>query len=114
MWISKQTYQDVQDRLTQAHATVVAETGANKALKESLNWLMLRVTQLEKERAVFVDRLFGVRISVPEISSAEVVRDPFENHPLNDLNSFGDVGNDAAKKLGIDWDEEGKLVYTKQ
>ena len=113
MWIDRQVYDQLQKQLIAAQAHVVAETGANKAIRESNNWLMLRVTQLEKERAVFVERMFGVKIAVPEIAPRSLAPDPFASHPLNETFSFEDVGDDAARDQGIDYDSEGKVVYTK-
>lgn len=117
MWLNRKVYQDLQDRLTEANAKVVAETGANRALKETLNWLMVRVTSLEKERAVLLHRFFDVKIPVPEFSQApaEQLPNPFgANSKLNELaNLFADIGDERAAKEGITHDEEGHVVYTK-
>jgi hypothetical protein len=112
MWINRRAYQDLQDEITKLRATVIAETGANKALKEMSNWLMLRVTALEKERAVHMDKFYGVKIPVPELSPA-IVPDPFASHPFNETMSFADVGDEEAHRLGIQHDAEGKIIYTR-
>ena len=98
MWLNRKIYQDMQDRLTAAQAQVVAENGANKALKETLNWLMVRVTSLEKERAVLLHKFFDIKIPVAEIQQAPVERlpNPFgADSKLNELASlFADIGDE--------------------
>lgn len=114
MWINRRTYEDLRNTLTKAEATVVAEVSANKAIRESNNWFMFRITQLEKERAVLLERMFGIKIAIPELQAAPtVVADPFAENPLNETMSFEDVGNAMAKQMGITHDAEGHVVYTK-
>lgn len=113
MWISKQTYQDLYHEWQKCKAESEAQTRAAIGLRESNNWLMLRVTSLEKERAVFVERMFGVKIAVPELSPIPIVHDPFAENPLNETMSFEDVGDEAARQFGINHDSEGRVVYSK-
>ena len=113
MWIDRKIYQEHRDQLVQAQATASAEVAANRALKESLNWLMLRVTQLERERAVFIERMFGVKINVPEIAPAAIVPDPFAEHPLNTMPSWDDMGDEEALRQGVSHTPEGTVQYTK-
>ena len=112
MWITQQAYRDLQNELIQARAVVVAETSANKALKETLNWMMLRLTAMEKERAVMLDKFLGVKIATPEFLPA-VVLDPFASHPYDETMGFADIGDEAARKLGIEYDENDSIRYTK-
>ena len=113
MWISRHTYQDLQDRITSSHAQVVAEVGANKALKETMNWLMFRVTALEKERVVLIERMFDVKLPSPEVS-ARVVDDPFRDGGFNDTSlNFDGLSDAEAKAQGIEHDADGHLIYTK-
>ena len=66
MWISRPAFDDLRDKLVVAQAEARAEVVASKALQVSLDWLRVRVTQLEKERAVLIERFFDVKIPVPE------------------------------------------------
>jgi hypothetical protein len=110
-------YKDLQDKLTLAQAQVTAEKGSNKALKETLNWLMARVNSLEKERAVLLHKFFDVKIPVAEIElpPAEVLPNPFgANSKLNEIaNLFADMGDERAAKEGIQYDDEGRIVYAR-
>lgn len=117
MWINRKVYQDLQNELVKAREVANAEVVANRALKETMNWMMLRLTAMEKERAVLIERMFGVKVPVPEISAAppDVVPNPFgANSKLNELAQlFNDMGDEAAEKAGIAHDPEGNVVYTK-
>lgn len=111
MWISKQAYNDLRDDLVKAQAIAGAEVNANKGLQVTLDWLRTRVTQMEKERAILIERMFGIKIPVPEIQKAE---DPFKDHPFNDLASmFNGLSDNEAAREGIEHDAKGEVVYTK-
>lgn len=110
MWISRQAYEDLRQVGLTASARAEAEIVANRAVKESLNWLMLRVTQLERERAVFVEKLFGVKIAVPEIAPAQV-HDPFAEDKYGETMSFEPMSEHEAKRAKISHNEAGELVY---
>lgn len=120
MWINRNVYQDLQNELVKARETATAEVVANRALKETLNWLMHRVTQLEKERVVMVQRIFDVKLPSPEFAPVpetkpEILPNPFgANSKLNEIaDLFADMGDERAAKEGIQHDDEGAVVYTK-
>lgn len=117
MWISREVYQDLKDKVTKAEQRAEAEVVAGRALKETLNWLMVRVTSMEKERAVLLYRMFDIKIPVPELDAApppaEVLPNPFgANSKLNSLaDLFADMGDAEAAKQGITHDAEGAVIY---
>lgn len=67
--------------------TQLASTQAN------FDWLKIRVNQLEVERAQLLDKAYGVKTIVPEITRTPT---PF-NLPAD---IFEDVGDKTAKDLG--------------
>ena len=114
MWLSKRAYTDLYNEWQKCKAEGEAQSRATVGLRESNNWLMLRVTAMEKERAVLIERMFGVKIPVPEISPApSELPNPFgQSGPLNDLaNLFNDMSDEDAQRLGISHDAEGRVVY---
>lgn len=110
MFISRKIYEFLQLELVKAREEARAVTNASRSMETSLDWLRVRVTQMEKERAVMIERFYGVKIPVPEIMKAP---DPFESHPLNAGLSFEGVSDAEATALGISHDAEGRVIYTK-
>ena len=88
-----------------------AETEANKVLQVNLDWFRFRLAQLEKERAQLMFLHTGVKLEVPEVVTQK------ENEPVSTLDilrglpDFEDVGDEEAGRLGIRWDDEGKVAY---
>lgn len=110
MWLPRKTYEDLWKQLLTSQAEARAGAEANKTLAVTMDWLRVRVTQLEKERAVMVEKFYGVKVAVPEIIAAP---DPFANHPFNELPSFDGLSDQDAARLGIEHDAEGHLIYRK-
>lgn len=81
-----------------------------EAQQTTLDWLTMRVTQLEKERAQLLFMYTGVKVETPVIGTAPTSPIP-QNAPLDALPNFDDMGDEAAKKLGIDWDADGRVKY---
>lgn len=111
MFVSIKVYSDLRESLITAQAEARAFQEANKGLQVTLDWLRTRVTQMEKERAILIERMFGVKIPVPEIM---VAPDPFKEHPFNDLaGMFVGMNDEEAAKAGIEHTATGELTYTK-
>lgn len=111
MIVSRKVYDDLQLELVKAREEARAVTNASRAMETSLDWLRVRVTQMEKERAVMIERFYGVKIPVPEIVKAP---DPFESHPLNNMGiSFEGMSDTEAESQGVGYDAEGHVTYKK-
>ncbi len=110
MWITKQAYQDERDARIKAEAVNSAVQSYNVALQTSLDWMRVRLTQLEHERAQLLFNYTGVKVAVPNIEPATNVAENSADS-LNQTMSFADVGDAEASKLGIEWDASGKVVY---
>lgn len=106
MWIpnSLVEYLKISKDATDAQRIELQEARAeNKLLTSQLlvaqsnfDWLRMRVYQLELERAELIGRAYGIKTAVPEIIRKP---DPFFE-TLNQFN-FDDMGDEAAKKLGL-------------
>ena len=109
MWINRDIVANLQIEHASARAEVRVLAEQNKVLQVNLDWLRTRVNQLEHERAQLIFNYMGVKIAVPEIQT--VKQD--DVHPLNAIPHFNDVGDDEAARMGIGWDQEGRVAYSK-
>lgn len=108
MWIKRSEFRQlVQD--------VAAALGARDAMQRQVDaqkvnqdWMVLRLTQLEHERAQLLYRYMDVKITVPEVA-LDVPITPTTSQ-MSDIPSFQDVGDEEAKKLGLDWDDQGRVT----
>ena len=105
MWVPKavaewfQISKQAVDELRTDLAVVRAERDFYKtqalASQANFDWARVRVNTLELERAALIEKAYGLKVPVPEITRAPVTKE--------DLNqfSFDDMGDDAAKRLGL-------------
>ena len=107
MWLTQTAYLETQKALLQVIAERDAIRQQQAALVNTNEWLMVRVTQLEHERAVFLRTQFGVSIAAPTIQRA----DPVSQLDLNQTISFADMGDEEALRQGIGWDEHGSVLF---
>ena len=107
MWINRQTYEHLVFDGVKRNEEARVLDAQNRVLQVNLDWLRVRVNQLEHERAQLLFNYTGVKVAVPEIQRAPETL----VHPLNKLPSFADVGEAEAVRLGIEWDSEGHVVY---
>lgn len=61
----------------------------------NFDWLRMKVNGLEAEKAALLEKLYGMRVPVPEL-----IRTPAKD-PTTDDFSFADIGDDLAKKYGF-------------
>lgn len=109
MWIARPSYERLLKERDEAH-------GANRALEQqtttqkiTMDWLMVRLTQLEHERAQLLHRYMGVEIVVPTMEPTPSAGS-VQARALEDLPSFADMGDEQAKAAGLDWDTEGRVT----
>jgi hypothetical protein len=90
MWISKADYTALVDK------TARAETRAD--------WLLTQVNQLQHELGVLKHEATGKPVAVP-IYTKEA------SPPVDDTaeTSFEDMGDDLAHRLGVNWDDFGRV-----
>lgn len=115
MWLSQKNFIDWTERLHKVIAERDAAVTQLKQQETTLAWFMHRLTQVEHERSKLIHMYTGVRVDAPTYEAAP---DPekdgasmIQRNPLNSLPSFNDVGDEEARRLGIDWDSEGTVLY---
>lgn len=114
MWVDRISWQALNDRTVAAEAVRAQLDRHNTALEASLDWMRVRLTQLEHERAQLIYQLLGIKVPVPEIAQAPKPSRTGFDSPLNETISFEDVGDEVAAKLGISHNADGTLRYSSQ
>ncbi len=111
MWISSKTFVEMSD--ARANAEGRAHTLVNQitALHTTMDWMRVRLNQVEQERADLIEKYMGVKIHVPQI---EPISTTDTSDVLNQSVSFEDIGDEEAARQGIDWDDNGELINTRK
>lgn len=107
MFIARYIYDMLNERAIKAEAIRDSLTLQNAALNAHMDWMRIRLTQLEFERAGLIQKYMGVSVPVPSFDKPEEHPDP------NQTMDFSDVGDEEAKRLGISWNPDGTLSYAK-
>lgn len=94
--ISKQAVESLREELSVARAEreLLKLQLANS--ENHFNWLRVRVNSLEIERAQLIEKAYGIKIPVPEITKPQL---PIQQEITPDI--FTDMGDDLAKTLGL-------------
>jgi hypothetical protein len=107
MWIARDIYDSLNESRIKAEARERLLEGQITTLNAHLEWMRVRLTEMSFERAEMLKRYLHIDVPVPSFE------DP-TNHPdPNQTMDFSDIGDEAAKKLGIDWNSDGTLSYAK-
>lgn len=110
MWISRSDYDAMLGRALEANGAKEALERQVATQKTTMDWMVMRLTQLEHERASLIYRYMDIKITVPEVSLDAPVTPENPPSSMSDLPSFNDVGDEEAKRLGLDWDENGRVT----
>lgn len=105
MWIARPEY----DRLIEARGKLDAVLQRCAAQQTTNEWLMMRLTQLEHERAVLIQNYMGVKVPVPEIGTKADTVD-IDQLLRNPGALFADVGDEEAERMGLDWAPDGTVT----
>lgn len=110
MFASRAIYEDLAAARTKA---AVLEQ-QNTALQATLDWFRFRMTQLETERAILIQRYMGIEIPVPRAVPTETPASVGNAKVIEDIlrsggNLFADVGEREAARLGLAHDADGTI-----
>ena len=106
MWISAKSFLELSHARSVAEGQTSALVTQITALNTTMDWMRVRLNQVEQERADLIERYMGVKIQVPQIQP--ISTDTSE--VLNQAVSFEDMGDTEAERLGIDWNGNGELI----
>ena len=107
MFLSRQVYDDLRDSLVKSQIESAALSQVNAQLNAHIEWMRVRLTQLEFERAQLLKKYMGVDVPVPSFEQ------PDPSPDLNQTVDFSDIGDKMAEQLGIGWNPDGTLHYAK-
>jgi hypothetical protein len=107
MWIARDIYDSLNESRIRAEARERLLEAQITTLNAHLEWMRVRLTEMSFERAGMLKRYLNIEVPVPSFEHEPDHPDP------NQTMDFSDVGDEMAKKLGIDWATDGTLVYAK-
>jgi len=107
MWLPRSVHEETSEARLRAEAVRDALIKHNIQLTAHMEWMRIRMTQLELERAALLKRYLGVDVPVPTFEQTAPPVDP------NETIDFHDIGDAMADKLGISWGPDGTLTYAK-
>ena len=112
MFVSRQHYDDVRQEWAKNHEEARVLSEQNMFLRTTLDWLRIRVTQLEIERSQLLFNFTGVKVPVPSIEQeTPKPRVGAVSDILASVAHFNDVGDKEASQLGVEWNSDGTLKY---
>jgi hypothetical protein len=106
MWITRKDYRELIHARAQAYGEAQALERQTLVFTTTLDWLRVRVNQLERERAALLFNQTGIKFPVPEIVNTSEAKKSLDEAP-----SFEDPGDEAAAQLGITHALDGTLLY---
>lgn len=109
MWISKTMWRDERDARIKAEAELTGLRSHNAALKTTMDWQMVRLTQLEHERAILIETYMGIKSAIPTV--VKDMPSATSQEIMQELPTFEDMGDEAAERAGVTWNELGEVVY---
>jgi hypothetical protein len=113
VFISRKHYDDLRLEWAKNHEEARVLSDQNRMLQTTLDWMRVRMTQVETERAQMLFTFTGVKIAVPTIER-ETPPGPHRGNVsdiLAAVNHFGDVGDTEAAQLGVQWNPDGTLRF---
>lgn len=109
MWIRRAAYDAIQERASKAQGAAEVLERQIATQKAHQEWMVLRLTQLEHERAQLLYRYMDVKITTPTVE-LDVPVTPETSRIGSDLPSFEDVGDEEAGRQGLGWDDQGRVT----
>ena len=91
--IAKAALQDLREELASVRSERDALKAELTASKINSDWLRMQWNQIQAENKALLERAYGVRVPVPELTNRTE-----KSFQLQDL--FSDVGDEEATKLG--------------
>ena len=110
MWINRAIFDTLQASATTSATEARVLSEQLRAWQTTMDWMRVRLNQVEAERAALLFNYTGVKILTPTIAPAhEVAPQP---DMLGATIHYGDIGDEEAAKQGIFWDLDGTVKYS--
>jgi hypothetical protein len=77
----------------------------------TIDWMRHRINALEKERTILLQKVAGIALPIPEIVPTRPGTLTMPALDFNTLPTFDDMGDDDAKKHGIQHQDDGSVQY---
>lgn len=117
MFIRRPTYDTMRDELVERRTAAVGHADLAATQRTQIAFLVARVNQLEKERAIMLRAITKLEIPVPELAVVPPPPSPMlERELMAAMGSgmFEDMGDAAARAQGVAWDANGGVTYNGQ
>ncbi len=111
MFIRRLEWERQRDELLEQRTRAAVLTEQTATHRTQTAFLIARINQLEKERAIYVRHITKLEIPVPELVTLSAP--PIAPHDIlaaMGSSLFDDMGDDEAKRQGLDWDTSGVVV----
>jgi hypothetical protein len=108
MFISKSVYNRLYEEKVTAQADSRALVVQVAQLQSHVEWMQVRMTQIEFERAGLIKRYMGIDVPVATFEAPPDHPDP------NETPDFNDVGDAEAARLGLEWGLDGTVQRSKK
>lgn len=120
MWVSRKHYDDLRSERVKCHEEARVLAQQNAVLQGIVDSLCQRLTISEHERILLLKNYMGLTLPEPQFAAAPIAissapgKTPAEvplDVPamLGTQSMFSDMGDDAARKLGVNWDDLGNV-----
>lgn len=105
MWISRIAFDTMNAERIKAVEEARVLFDQNVTLRSTMTWALRRVEHIELEKAMLLKQYMGIAVKVPSY----VVPDPKQDDVIGGANMWGDVGDEEAKRRGLQWADDGTL-----
>lgn len=112
MWLNRRDYDRIVLDSEKRNAVCAEQARHIATLTATMDWLRVRVTQIEQERAQLLYNYMGIKVETPSIERTRV---PGPSELASAVAPyFTDMGDDEAAKQNVSWANDGTLKYGKQ
>jgi len=111
MWLKRELFERLLTDKARAEGQALTLAQRIVAQDATMDWLKVQLTKSEYERAQLIQNYMGVKIPVIAMETTTPAEEKLTvEKVLAATVDFSDIGDDAAKAAGLDWDAEGRLT----
>lgn len=111
MFVRRAEFMELVNVLGRAQGALSDKNAQIAAMQTTLDWLTVRVTQLEKERARLLYNYMGIKVETPEIiKKSERQAEEDVRNMLHSVPHFADMGDEEARRQNVTWNPDGTIA----